>query len=231
MPKHFKTAESLAREPFFADMSPQTLALMEEYAYVRDYEPRQIIFFPDDPCDHVYWVLRGRVKFSRVLPDGREWTVRHLEPGDMLGDDLLLTPDRHAGYAEALTPARLALMRASDFLRLVRDEGEVSRALAARLSRRLAAAEQVLLETLSYPLRRRVAAMLLRLAPGTDADEESDALAITHRELAHLIGATREAVTNTLHELRDRSLICLANRRIRVLDRAGLREAAETPEE
>ncbi len=139
-------------------MGAQTRARMEEYTYVRDYEPRQIIFFPDDPCDHVYWVLKGRVKFSRVRPDGREWTVRHLEPGDMLGDDLLLSPDRHAGYAEALTPARLALMRSSDFLRLVRDEGEVARALAVQLSRRLNTAEQVLLETLSFPLRCRVAA-------------------------------------------------------------------------
>ena len=231
MPKHFKTAESLAREPFFADMSPQTLALMEEYAYVRDYEPRQIIFFPDDPCDHVYWVLKGRVKFSRVLPDGREWTVRHLEPGDMLGDDLLLSPDRHAGYAEALTPARLALMRSSDFLRLVRDEGEVSRALAVQLSRRLNTAEQVLLETLSFPLRCRVASTLSRLAPKPEADGESGALAITHRELAHLTVATREAVTNTLHELLDRGLIRLSNRRIHLVDPAGLQRAAETPEE
>ncbi|HPA40885.1 MAG TPA: Crp/Fnr family transcriptional regulator, partial [Candidatus Hydrogenedentes bacterium] len=171
-------------------MGAQTRARMEEYTYVRDYEPRQIIFFPDDPCDHVYWVLKGRVKFSRVLPDGREWTVRHLEPGDMLGDDLLLSPDRHAGYAEALTPARLALMRSSDFLRLVRDEGEVARALAVQLSRRLNTAEQVLLETLSFPLRCRVAATLSRLAPREGAGE-ADALAITHRELAHLTGATR----------------------------------------
>lgn len=230
MPKQFKTAESFTKEPFFAGMGAQARARVEEYAYVREYEPRQIIFFPDDPCDHVYWVLQGRVKFSRVLPDGREWTVRHLEPGDMLGDDLLLSPDRHAGYAEALTPARLALMRASDFLRLVRDEGEVARALAAQLSRRLNTAEQVLLETLSFPLRCRVAATLSRLAPREGAGE-ADALAITHRELAHLTGATREAVTNTLHELRDRGLIRLANRRIHLVDPAGLQRAAETPEE
>ncbi|HRZ82020.1 MAG TPA: Crp/Fnr family transcriptional regulator [Candidatus Hydrogenedentes bacterium] len=230
MPKQFKTAESFTKEPFFAGMGAQARARVEEYAYVREYEPRQIIFFPDDPCDHVYWVLQGRVKFSRVLPDGREWTVRHLEPGDMLGDDLLLSPDRHAGYAEALTPARLALMRASDFLRLVRDEGEVARALAAQLSRRLNTAEQVLLETLSFPLRCRVAATLSRLAPREGAGE-ADALAITHRELAHLTGATREAVTNTLHELRDRGLIRLANRRIHVIDPAGLQRAAETTED
>jgi len=230
VPKQFKTAESFTKEPFFAGMGAQARARVEEYAYVREYEPRQIIFFPDDPCDHVYWVLQGRVKFSRVLPDGREWTVRHLEPGDMLGDDLLLSPDRHAGYAEALTPARLALMRASDFLRLVRDEGEVARALAAQLSRRLNTAEQVLLETLSFPLRCRVAATLSRLAPREGAGE-SGALAITHRELAHLTGATREAVTNTLHELRDRGLIRLANRRIHLVDPAGLQRAAETPEE
>lgn len=226
MHRKFKTAESIAKEPFFTGMGYETLARVEEYAYVREYEPRQIVFFPDDPCDHVYWVMLGRVKFSRVLPDGREWTVRYLDPGDMLGDEVLLSPKRQAGYAEALTAARLCLMRSADFLRLVRDDVEVARALAAQLSRRVSSAEQVLLETLSYPLRSRVAAMLARLAPGEGPGGGETEIAVTHKELAHLTGATREAVTNTLHELRDEGLIRLANRRVQVLDLPGLRASA-----
>ena len=160
---HMKLALSLREEPFFRTMSDNLLARIEGYVFHREYEPRQIIYFPDDACDYVYWVREGRVRITRVSNDTRELTLRHLLPGDMFGEECLVDlPNRNA-YAEAMLPTTLCLMRADDFRRVARQEAELSLRIAQRLCHRVMETEQVLSETVFKPIRNRAAAVLLRL--------------------------------------------------------------------
>jgi len=41
-------AHALRREPFFQALSPEVVARIRNYVYHREYETRQIIYFPDD---------------------------------------------------------------------------------------------------------------------------------------------------------------------------------------
>ncbi len=49
-------------------------------------------------------------------------------------------------------------------------------------------------------------------------------LSLSHRELASLIGATREATTIALNELKDMGAIEAGRKRIRIIDREILEE-------
>ncbi|MEE8471212.1 MAG: helix-turn-helix domain-containing protein, partial [Dehalococcoidia bacterium] len=64
---------------------------------------------------------------------------------------------------------------------------------------------------------------LLRLAQGT-----SELSGLTHQELADSTGLYRETVTNVLNRLRMGGLLELGNRKIVILNRPGLEEAAQT---
>lgn len=208
-------------------MSAAVVGKVETFVYHREYEERQIIYFPDDPCDYVYWIREGRIKITRVSPDQRELTFRHLLPGDMLGEECLSKQQRRNNYAEALEPTILCLMRAEDFQRLVGEEVELARAVAERLSRRVSEVEEVLAETVFNTVRGRVASGLLRLHRGK-SDKGGTALRVTHQELANLVGSTRETTTAVLHGLRKDGMIEMANRRVTVLDPAALEHAART---
>ena len=47
-------ARARRKEPFFQALSPEVVASIRNYVYHREYEPRQIVYFPDD-----------RVKYGR----------------------------------------------------------------------------------------------------------------------------------------------------------------------
>ena len=225
MPKIKKIILPLDEEPFFRSMTPIVRAKVEAFVYHRDYDIRQVVYFPDDPCDYVYWVREGRIRVTRVSGDGRELTYRHLTAGDMLGEESLAERPKRNDYAEALEPSTLCLMRTDDFRRVAREEVELAHAVALRLSQRVLELEQTLAETVFNTVRSRVASALLRLSR-RDGHRRLSSLNITHQEVANLVGATRETVTGVLHGLRGEGVLELANRRLRIVDTAALRQAA-----
>ncbi len=213
----------LDEEPFFKTMSRPVLAKIEAYVYHRNYDARQVVYFPDDPCDYVYWVRAGRIRVTRVSGDGRELSFRHLGQGDMLGDECMADRPKRNDYAEALEASTLCLMRTDDFRRAAREEAELAYAVAVRLSKRVLELEQTLAETVFHTVRRRVCFALLRLS-AREGGRGAASLDITHQEVANLVGATRETVTGVLHSLREDGVIELANRRLKILDMAALRQ-------
>ncbi len=220
-------ALSLRDEPFFRSLSESVITRVEGYVYHREYEPRQIVYFPDDPCDHVYWVREGRIKVTRVSNDGRSLTFRHLFPGDILGEECLITKGKREAYAEAVVRSVLCLMRSDDFCRVAREESEISLALAKRLCARAVEVEHILAETVFKSVRSRVASGLLRLYSRVPQTDDS-VLRVTHQELADLIGSTRETTTAVLHALRKEGILNMANRRVTVLDPVALEHAARS---
>ncbi len=224
MSKSKRITLPLDEEPFFKGMGGSVLTKIEAYVYHRSYEARQVVYFPDDPCDYVYWVREGRIRVTRVSGDGRELTFRHLGQGDMLGDECMADRPKRNDYAEALEDSTLCLMRADDFRRAAREEPELAYAVAVRLSQRVLELEQTLAETVFNTVRERVCAALARLCRH-EGNRSAAQLNITHQEVANLVGATRETVTGVLHGLRAEGVLELANRHVRILDVAVLRQA------
>lgn len=225
MRRQLRRALSLQDEPFFRDISPGVVARFEAFVYHREYETRQIVFFPDDPCDFVYWVRSGRIRLTRVAADHRELTFHHLAAGDILGEEGLVDRPRRENYAEAMEPTLLCLMRVDDYRRFMQEEAELACKVAMALARRVIETESVLAETVFQPVRSRVASGLLRLAR-RERKPGPVVLRITHQELANLVGSTRETTTLVLHTLRSEGLIAVGNRRITVLDAEGLAHSA-----
>jgi len=225
MRRQMRLALSLHQEPFFRGMTRSVVDRIEAFVYHREYEPRQIVYFPDDPCDYVYWVRQGRIKVTRVSADRRELTFRHLLAGDILGEECLIERSKRYDYAEAVLPSILCLMRADDFRRVISEEAEVACAVAKRLCSRVTEIEQVLAETVFRSVRSRVASGLVRLYR-RECESGRSTLRITHQEIASLVGSTRETTTAVLHDFREEGMLELANRRLTVLDAMALERAS-----
>ncbi len=207
-------------------MSDGTIARMEAYVHHREYEPHQIVFFPNDPCDYAYWVREGHVKVTRLSSEGREVTFRHVFPGDLFGEECLIDQPQRGTYAEAVSRTVLCIIRADDFRRVVRDEAEVTLDVAKRLCHRAKTMEDVWFETVFKPVRNRVASGLLRLLERTGGD----VVRATHQDIAGLIGATRETTTTVLHTLQREGVLEIGNRRIAIRDAAALERIAGSQE-
>jgi CRP/FNR family cyclic AMP-dependent transcriptional regulator len=217
---------SLAEEYFFDGLDPAIAAGLDAYAWHRQYDPRQIIYFPDDRCDYVYWVRSGRVKITHVTEKGKELTFRHLFKGDFFGEECLLALPRRDDYAEAMTGTVLTLVRCDDFLRAVQTEASLSLAVAQHCCRRALAIEETLSDQVFVEVRQRIARRLIKLYRLEVERKEKSRICLTHQELANLIGASRETVTASLRLMQNEGLIALGNRCIRLLDLDGLQQTA-----
>lgn len=172
------------------------------------------------------YLLRSGVVRLYVLQGPREITLGVHERALLGGAALLGEGARHCVYAQALSEVQVSALPAA----ALRAAGhpELLELLAAQLrqtQQRLGA--QVFLE-----VSQRLALTLLELA-GDPGGDPGGPLAIegrvSHQDLAHRVGSTRETITKLLGMFRDRGLLDLGYRRIAVLDLPGLRAAAREP--
>ena len=200
-------------EPTAFDAPSQTL----------NYQRRQTLYLNGDPARSVYRVRDGLIRITRMTPEGRTLTVRHVMPGDFFGEDALMAGER-GEIAEALT---LASIDAIDPDRI--EAGNlmhITRSLSDQM-RRLMDYEYHLQ---TGDLRARVARYLLVLSqtPLARSDEEGHVVvAATHELVAEGTASTRESVSKIITELRSEGLIRTGYRSIVLLDDEGLAEAAE----
>jgi CRP-like cAMP-binding protein len=192
---------------------------------IRDYEPRQIIFFPRDPCNLVYWLLQGQARIYRNFPDGKEVSLWHAFAGDLLSASFLRNSRYMESYAEALTYSRVALIPVRSFLHCMEVYPRMAKALCERLEQRIHFLANRALGQAGGSLGAQLAQLLLWLAESQDPREQACVHA-SHQELANLLGCSRVAITLALGEFRKNSLIRMYHKRIVILDAAGLRRAA-----
>lgn len=233
MKRHVNLALALGDVEFFRDFSEQTLARVADCVHHREYELRQIIYFPDDRCDYVYWVRSGRVRVSRMTENERQVTFRHIIPGEIFGEECLLEAPTRDSYAEAMEPTLLCLLRADDFRRLANAEAQLGSRVAQSLCRRAQAMENVYADTIFKSVMARVAACIGRLrrqqmAVEPNNSDDPNVLRLTHQEIANLAGCARETISIHLKAMREERILELANRRIKVIDAAALENKARS---
>ncbi len=187
------------------------------------YPAGSAIFVKGDPGAFVCFVKSGLVKLVGDSHGRRETLLHILKPGDIFGE-LLFSEESRPFTAVAGTDATVDTISRPDFLRLLSSHPAVALSFIRVLSRRLAGVEQAFADfghTWSY---HRLAKVLLRLADDHGVPASAGTripLALTHAELANMIGTTRETVTAQLIRFRGLGLLAREGRHL-VVDRPRL---------
>jgi CRP/FNR family transcriptional regulator, cyclic AMP receptor protein len=189
----------------------------------------EAIFCPGDAAGHAYWVASGMVKVGVEIARGRDLTLHLYGKGQFFGEGALFAPDAPR-YARATAHGKAAVWA------VPRDVFAPMLAIpehAARLGRLIEDRRQRVERRLALLQREviaRVAGVLLDVAEEAGVRDSRGvilALRLTHRELAGLVGATRETVGVVLQELRRSRLVQVEERRLVLVDTQGLRALAE----
>src|SRR6516225_11251680 len=118
------------------------------------------IYGEDEPAEYVYKVISGSVRTYRILSDGRRQVGAFYLPGDIFG---LEVGDEHHFSAEAISDAKILLIKRTALVGLANRDGEVARQLWSFTARELNRVhDHVLL--LVKNAQQRVASFLLEMA-------------------------------------------------------------------
>jgi CRP-like cAMP-binding protein len=179
-----------------------------------------MVYGPGDRANSVYFVDRGRVKIVRSNAAGGEIIVGIRTAGDIFGELTWLSDDERLRRTSAVAIEASAVdsISVDDFAALLRSDGEIARAFARGVSRRLAATEQELTELAGKSVPGRLVDVLGRLASSHGVEEPDGTLRIgmnlTHKDLADLIGTSRETLTKELSVLVDVGLLRVAHKTV-----------------
>lgn len=201
---------------------------LERFVAPRRLATREALFKPGQWPSFVHVIREGSFKLVRE-EGGDAGTVVEIDfPGDWLGLSALLEGEPHSVLAEALEPSAVCAIRSEDFLdRFTRDPG-FNRQVVRRLSAKLEAAQAMLLLRSRHDAASRLAACLLHLDQCRPV-ESAPGVVVTKSDLGQMIATAQETVFRLLTKFEKRGLLRREERRILLLNRAGLGSVAESP--
>jgi CRP/FNR family transcriptional regulator len=185
----------------------------------RRYGAKDDIFFPGDPDGHLYFVLSGTVRLYKIYGDYKEATVALLKDGDVFGELSLQEGSGQTVFAHALTDVRVAIVRKSVLVEVVKRDPELVMKLFSSLFERLKQSEEVVDSLLDREVSARLTKLLQNLAERfgeTNGSATVLDMRLTHQDLANMIASTREAVSKAMGEFQRDGLIEVRNRKIAI---------------
>ena len=198
----------------FCNLKPGAFAEFGSLGSHAEVESGTKIFEEETPVGGVFVLCHGRVKLSATSRQGKTLILRIASPGDVLGLGAVLSGLNYEVTAEAIEPTQLKHIPREDFLEFIQRHGEASLNAAQALSAEYRSAFfDVRRLALSESSAGRLASILLewgRAASGGQSEIRSEMrfkMALTHEDLASLIGTTRETVTRMLGKFKRDKLI------------------------
>src|SRR5215204_947678 len=178
---------------------------------------KDLIFAPGDPDDQVYFLLEGTVRLYKIYGEFKEATVALLREGDVFGELSLEETSRQNAFAEAITPARVAVVRKSVLNEVTKRCPEFALRLFSSFSERLRQSDETIESLLDREVSARLATLLSHLGERFGEPHGSGTVLkvrLTHQDLANMIASTREAVSKEMSELQRAGLIESRNHRL-----------------
>src|SRR5689334_7885907 len=190
---------------FFCDLPKNSLQDLEKVKYASAYPQGAILFVEGQAPRGIYIICSGRVKLSTTSRDGKTLILRIAEAGEVLGLHASVSGKPYELTAETLQSCQLDFVRREDFLKFLQSHADACLNAAQHLSKNCQDAYETIRSLgLSHSVSEKLARLLLEWS--TDGDSTAEGIrikvALTHEEIAQLIGTSRETVTRVLGEFR-----------------------------
>ena len=184
----------------------------ELHRYMRfvSYRAGETIYFPGDPSNTVYTLHRGRVRLGYLDESGRHLTFAILGRGQVFGETALAGEETRHWIAEALEDSTLCMVFKGDLLRFAAGNPKLALRISKLVGERLVEVENKLQDLIFKGVPARLSQTLLQLAERygeREAEGVRIRFKITHRELAQLIGSTRETTSAALGRMERQGLL------------------------
>jgi len=217
----------LRKSSFFCQLSPKALADFDAVRSSSSYPAGALLFLEKQESRGVFILCEGSVKLTISSSEGKTLILRIAKPGEILGLMATLAGKPYEVTAESVHPCQIAFIRREDFLRFIAKHPEAWQGVVRQLSANYqGACEQLKTLGLSASAPEKLARLLLewsaeaeKTGPGTRIT-----LPLTHEEIAEFIGSTRETVTRTLSDFRNRNLVTLKGSSLLISNRAALED-------
>ncbi len=211
--------------PLFVDFGPSEFESLEKCLIRRRYPAGQALFHMGDEGGSLHFIESGRVKITIPSSSGEELILAIRGAGDILGELSLFDGKTRSATVLALEETVTLCLHREDLLVLMRNRFDVVEKILEVLARRIRETDMLLADVHFLDITSRLAKKILDLGDTFGIREGGQVrigVKITQKDLASMIGATRESINKQLKSLRDQGLVRISGGTIEILNRERL---------
>ncbi|MBI2570442.1 MAG: Crp/Fnr family transcriptional regulator [Candidatus Schekmanbacteria bacterium] len=212
---------TIAQIPRFAGISPDGHAWLAEHSLRNEYARGEQIFAEGEPCVHFHLILRGTVKISKFLENGRELILDLFGRGEAIGEVALIDGAGYPANATAHEDTVTLVLPRADYLELLRRFPEAPLAFIRDLIMRMRTLSNRVHDLGGGGVEYRLARVLLAFGRQSGSREGTGwrvPVQLSRQELADLVGARIETVIRVFSKWRKEQFVETTSDGFLVLD-------------
>ncbi|MGO9390381.1 Crp/Fnr family transcriptional regulator [Rhodoblastus sp.] len=220
----------IAGSPTFAGMSPESLDDILTQATPLRLPKGDAAFRQGEHADRFFLLLHGRLRVTRLNPQGQQMVVRFISPGDMFGVAMAIQVEAYPGTATAAVDSLALAWPNSVWSELLARHPGLAVNTMQALGARLQDSQKRILDLSTQQVEQRIAGALLQLAHQAGRKTDDGLLIdfpLSRQDLAEMIGATLHTVSRTFSAWEEMGLVEVGRQRVVVRDMAGLHALAK----
>jgi CRP/FNR family cyclic AMP-dependent transcriptional regulator len=205
--------------PLFHNLNDAQLASIGAHLALRVFDRGEYILRQGDSADSMYVIVTGTVKVFSVDADDpdREVILKTLGPGEFFGELPLFDHEPRSASVAALERCHLQILSYRAFQRAISGSPDIAQKVMETLARRLRAADRKIGDLALHDISSRVSRTLLELAIMSNGRRVVGE-PFTQKDLANMVGASREMVNRTLKDLEESGYIAVQRKSITILN-------------
>ena len=209
----------------FKELDESTLIEIANVSRMDTTRKREVIYFPEESSNTIYMLKQGKIKISRISPDGQTVTLALIGPGEIFGESAILGQSTHENIAEVVEDATVCAMDKVTFQGLLEKNDALSRRVQVHIGDRMRKVESKIEDLVFKDARQRVVGFLsqyIRSFGKEMIDIWEVRPFLTHQDIAELTATSRQTVNAILNELKTEEKIDYSRQFLRVSNLAEL---------
>lgn len=205
-------------------LSKEEKEKLDSVADMRHAPKKQVLYFPTESANKIYMLKAGKVKISRISPDGKEIILAILGPGEVFGELGITGQQEREEIAEVTDDAIICVVGLEDLQRMMKDNPKFNTEILKFIGFRLKRVQNRLESLIFKSAEQRICSLIKELAEehgriiAGDDNQREVRLGLTQKDIAKLTATSRQTVTTQFNELERAGLIRYDRKRIYVKD-------------
>ncbi len=197
----------------------------------KNFKKDEFIYFKDDPSNNIYMVAEGKVKIAYYTDGGKEVVKSILSKGEIFGEMALMGEEKRNDFARSIEQQTLLCPLNIEVMHdLMYKNRSLSFKIYKLIGFRFRKMERKIEGLINKDVKTRLVDFILDMANEYGqkvGDETLIRHAFTQKDIADLIGASRQTVTTLLNDFKEANLIYFDRKRILVRNLDQFKEQAD----